>query len=205
MRLVKPDVPIAALERCFRGDVWFEALPLIAETYSEHPAGRWIYLASFNACRARRALRFEVALADLGALQPRAPVIALDWRSGAWERLEPDARLALALEPDAWDYRVLCPLLPGEIAVFGDTGLYATAGDRRLRGVRVASDLVAFDVCGAPGERVTIDGWSAREPARVETSGAQAWSRDAASGRWRLAVEIPDRGWVAARVRPAAR
>jgi hypothetical protein len=202
--LVKPDVPIAALERCFRRDVWFHPEPLVAEAHSIHPAGRWTYLASFNAWRGRTPLRFELALADLGALAPTAPVLALDWRSGRTDRLEPDARIPLELAPDAWDYRVLCPLLEGEIGVFGDVVLYATAGDRRLRDIRSQGGTLRFDVLGAPGERACVEGWSAREPADVDVDGDAdfRWSRDPEDGRWRLRTVLGDRGWVGVKIRP---
>src|SRR5262249_29845726 len=47
--LIKPDAPLAALDRCFHHHAYFEAEPLIGETFSTHPAGRWLYVASFNA------------------------------------------------------------------------------------------------------------------------------------------------------------
>jgi hypothetical protein len=60
--------------------------------------------------------------------------------------------------------------------------------------VRLEEGAVAFDLCGAPGERVSVGGWSAREPAGVRVSDPHAGSRDPHSGRWRRALELPDRG-----------
>ncbi len=217
--LVKPDVPIAALDRSFRRDAFFEPEPLVAETYTRHGPGRWIYLASFNAWRGREPLRFEVALSDLGAQAPREPVVAYDWRRRSWSRLAPEDRISLELEPDGWDYRILCPLLPGGAALLGDPALYASAGDRRLAGVESGPDGIRLEAWGAPGERIELEGWSEREPRGLQAEvGAglvelprhdetprptPAWGYDPSNGVLRISLEIPDRGWVGLRLRPA--
>jgi hypothetical protein len=173
--LVKPDAPVAALDRCFRRHVFLEPAPLVGETSSTHPAGRWTFLLSIHAWRGDEPLRFEVALADLGESSPAGPCVAYDWRTGTFERLEPDARIALALEPRAWDYRVL------------DVSKFVTVGDRRLRGVRVADGLLELEVLGAPGEAVALSGWAAAPPRPLE--GAESLDRDA-DGRWTLRVRV---------------
>jgi len=204
--LVKPDVPVAALDRCFRGHAALEPNPLIGEAHSAHAAGRWHYLVSMNAWRGGETLRFRLALADLGPLAPDAPVLAWDWRRRRAAVLAPDGGFELALAPLDWDYRVLCPLLPGGLAVVGDPDRYATAGDRRLAGVRATPAGAAFDVLGAAGEAVTIAGWAERRPA-----GAHAWSPaggrralapawDADTRVWSLALELPEAGWLAVEV-----
>jgi hypothetical protein len=206
--LVKPDAPVAALERCYRAHAVLEPAPLLGEAWSLHPAGRWIYLVALHAHRGSEPLRFALALGELGELAPREPVLAWSWRSGACERIEPHGALQYQLAPGDWDYRILCPLMPGGIAVLGDPARYATAGDARLRAVRPTPDGVAFDVLGAPGEEVEISGWSERPlgPARLragephpllpDCDGEAPLERDAGSGRWRLRLAIPARGWV---------
>jgi hypothetical protein len=107
---------------------------------------------------------------------------------------------------------VLCPWLPAGIAVFGDTSLYATAGDRRLQGLRATDTGLSLDVLGARGERVCIEGCSERPLARVsawtpadgeralppadEEAAAGGFSRDTVSGRFQIRVEIPACGWL---------
>jgi hypothetical protein len=204
--LVKPDVPVAALDRCWRGHAVLDPAPLVGEAHSAHPAGRWHYLVSMNAWRGGQPLRFRLALADLLGLAPTAPVLAWDWRRGRGEVLAPDGGFDLVLAPLDWDYRVLCPLLPGGLAVVGDAARYASAGDRRLAAVRATPDGAAFDVLGAAGEGVAITGWAERRPAgaRVWEAGAGrrplplAW--DAATGRWRVELAIGAPGWAAVAV-----
>jgi hypothetical protein len=210
--LVKPDLPIAALERCFRADAWFEPALLFGETISEHPAGRFVYLAAMNAFRGAEPLAERVPLRDLGDVRPAAPFVVYHWRTGRFERGDPEGALDYELLPSDWDLRVLCPWLPAGIAVFGDTKLYATAGDRRLQGLRATHAGFAVDVLGARGERVCVEGCSERPLARVvawtPAGGERALPQappgedsigfvcDAASGRFRISLEIPECGWL---------
>jgi hypothetical protein len=205
--LVKPDVPLAAIDRCFRANAFLELAPLIGETYSAHPAGRWVYVTTFNASRIKQPLRSRVELADLGAVQPVGPVIAYDWRRRTWSRLERDGGWDLELPFQDWDCRVLCPLLPGDIAVFGDVTKYATVGDRRIAHITSSGDSVCFDVLGVCDTPVEVRGYSARRPAAVtaaltgetrtlnpvnaELSATdEGWTWDAASGAWVVRVRI---------------
>ncbi len=207
--LLKPDLPVAALDRCFAENAFLEAAPLLGETHSRHPAGRWTYLVAMNASRSRQELRFRVDLADLGEWRPEGPVVAYDWRQRSWRRLEADGGLDLSLHFQDWSYTVLCPLLAGDLAVFGDVEKYATVADRRVARIQDLEDGVRFDLLGAPGERVEVHGiapaapagaavWSAsgeRSLPRLSEPGADEglhWS--AADGRWRLAARVGPEG-----------
>ena len=218
--LVKPDVPLAAIDRCFGANAFFESVPLIGETYSVHPAGRWVYVASFNASRSKEPLRCRIELADLGAAQPTGPVLAHDWRRRTWRRLERNGGWDMELPFQDWDFRVLCPLLPGDIAVFGDVSKYATVGDRRMAHITSAGDGVCFDVLGAPDTLVEVRGHSAKRPASItaaipgatrtlsETnappSGAdEGWAWEAASGAWLVRVRVGRVGHTHVHVRPS--
>jgi hypothetical protein len=182
--LVKPDAPIAALDRCFLRNAIFQHEPLLGETCSEHPAGRWVYLASFNASRRKEPLAFRVEFADLGAVRPEGEVVLYDWRRGTFARVAADGGFDATLGWQDWDYRVLCPVLPCEATLFGDVTKYACAGDRRIADVRATDDGLAFELLGAPGTRATIRGWAARRPAAV-TLATPRGAAAAADWRWR--------------------
>ena len=153
-----------------------------------------------------------MAFSELGEARPTTPFVVYDWRSGSFERGDPDGGLDFELAPSGWDLRVLCPWLPAGVAVFGDTRLYATAGDRRLAGLRPTENGFAVDVLGARGEAVRIEGCAQRPLARVtawspaegerslprasEQAGNTGFSQDAASGRFEIRVEIPASGWL---------
>ena len=196
--LVKPDVPLAALDRCYLGHAAREPIPLLGECWSDHPLGRTTYFAALHAWRRDEPLRVQLGLAELGDAAPRAPVAALDWRTGRVERLEPGAAFDFTLAPRDFAFRILAPLAHGELAVFGDVRLFASAGDRRIRDLRATAGGVELDVLGAPGERVTVSGWSARPLAApsVDPGPALHFARDAGTGRFDVDVAIPDRAWV---------
>ncbi len=208
--LIKPDVPLAAIDRCFRTNAFFESAPLIGETYSQHPAGRWQYIAIFNANRSQQPLPYRMQLADLGRLQPEAPVIVYDWRRRTWQQLEADGGWEGTLDFQDWDYRIVCPLLAGAITVFGDVGKYATVGDRRVAEIAATADGISFDVVGAPHTCVEIEGYAAAPPARItawspgntrvlETqgnTGGESWNRDEQSGHWVAQVLLGVEGRV---------
>jgi hypothetical protein len=204
--LVKPDVPIAALERCFRAHAHLEATPLLGETWSDHPAGRWTYLLAVHASRSEAPLGFEVAPSELGDAAPRGDCVAYDWASGRCERVAAGEALRFSLAPRAWSLRVLCPLLPGELALVGDPTKYACAGDRRIRRVRAEDGGVAFEVLGAPDERVRIRGFAGRAPPKAwarhaEVSPAEALALEPApAGGFDLRVPVGARGVALVRI-----
>lgn len=200
--IVRPDVPVAALDRCWRGHAALEPNPLVGEAHTVHAAGRWTYLVSMNAYRGDDVLPFSLPLTDLGSLAPAHPVVSWDWRRRRAQRVEPGHAFELSLAPLDWDYRVLCPLLPGELAVIGDVDRYATAGDRRIGGVWPTPDGVGLDVVGACGERVRVVGWAARAPASAAHwdvgSGrrAAAIEWDADTSLWSCTVAVGASGWL---------
>lgn len=199
--LVKPDAPLAALDRCFHAHPVLAHVPLVAATHTQHAAGRWTYVASLHASNEKQPMSFRVALGELGEDAPVSAVIAWDWRSRTLEQLAPTAGFELSLRPLEWNYRVLAPILPGEIAVIGDASLYACAGRERLAGVRATGAGVVFDAIGAPGERVVITGWAARRPAGATACGVGTTTPievewDAATGCFEVAIEIPDTGFL---------
>lgn len=190
--LIKPDVPLAAVDRCFPHNCFLEPRPLIGECYSQHPAGKWLYVTTFNAWRGKEPIESAVDLADLGEVAPRGEVIAFDWRKRTCARIRDGWRETIAWQD--WSYRVLCPLLPGEIAVIGDVSKYAPAGDRRVAGIRLVDVGVSFEVLGVPGSEVEIWGWSAKAPASASAwapaQGRQSLTVSWDAGIWKLRVPM---------------
>jgi hypothetical protein len=207
--LVKPDLPIAALDRCVRAHGYFGNEPLVAETVSRHPAGMWVYLVAMNASYATKGgaqrLAFAIPLAELGAASPAGPVLAFDWRRGTHERLEHGSALEVSLAYQEFSYHVLCPLLPGEVAIFGDVTRYATVGDRRVAHITSVPGGVRFDVLGPPGAQVEVHGWAAAPPAAAEgwspAGEAHAELEPGDGGRWLARARLGATGQVRVTVR----
>jgi hypothetical protein len=204
--LVRPDVPIAALDRAaFAAPVW-SGEPLVAATHTQHSAGRWGYVLTCNVATDQQAHAARVALTDLGEDGPGTDSVALyDWRSGGIEVLPGDGAYDVELEPTGWDYRIAAPVLAGGLAVVGDPGLYAAAGDARIADVAVDGGDVVVTVLGA-GELVHIVGWasapiSARGWAPASGATEVATTYDADHGSWRVAVAVGEAGWAKVRIR----
>lgn len=205
--LVRPDVPIAAIDRAmFDASVRTGAL-LVGSAHSQHSAGRWGYVLTCNVGLEKLPGRASVALASIGEDTPGTDsVVMFDWRTRNVAVLGADTAYEVALDSADWDYRVLAPVLRGGIAVIGDPALYACAGDSRIADVAIEADSIAVTVLGAD-ERVRLIGWS-QSPIR-----AQAWSpatgsteldssHDAQTGLWELELAIGAAGWAKVHIQP---
>jgi hypothetical protein len=201
--LVRPDVPIAAIDGAmFAAPVWSGEL-LVGSAHTQHSAGRWGYVVSCNVGSEQHARDARVSLDSVGEDRPGTERVAVfDWQRGRVEVMPADGDYEIALEPAGWDYRVLAPVLPGGVAVIGDPALYACAGDSRIADVVSDrdGDGVTVTVLGA-GERVRIAGWSerpisARAWAPANGTHALAPTHDATTGAWELALDVAGAGWV---------
>jgi hypothetical protein len=205
--LVRPDVPVAAIDRAaLDAPVWSGAL-LTGTAHTQHAAGRWGYAVTANVGMDQQPNTARVALSDLGEDVPATERVALyDWRAGTLEVLPRDGVYDVALDPAGWDYRVIAPVLPSDVAVVGDPAVYATAGDSRIAGVVIDGDAVIVTVLGA-NERVRVVGWSASPvSARVWAPSTGSLPvvvrRDAETGPWEVTVEVPAPGWTRLHLQP---
>ena len=123
-----------------------------------------------NASRASKEsgepLRLRIGFDELGAARPRGEVVVYDWRAGTFARAPADGAIEETLAYQTWSYRVLCPLLPGGVALFGDVSKFATMGDRRIAGVELREGALRCEVLGAPGEHVVLSGCARARAAR---------------------------------------
>jgi hypothetical protein len=207
--LIKPDVPLAAIDRCFTRNAFIEPILLVGEAYSVHPGGRWTYVASFNACQKKLPLKAEVHVDEVVAPSPSRDALLFDWRKRTWERIAAHATWNVELEFLEWDYRVICPLLDGEVTVFGDVTKYASAGDQRIADIRSDGERLQFTVRGAPRTAVQVVGYAAQRPASVrvwQSSGervlpgdrqaAESWMWDKATRGWTIGLRLDSLGYA---------
>jgi hypothetical protein len=173
--LVKPDLPVAALDRCLDRVVVFSRRLLVGSTTTTHGAGTWHYVVAANVRDDGDAVTERITLAELGV---EAPAVVWDWRRRTAEAVEAVGGWDVELGPHEWDYRVVAPVLAGGAAVIGDPDVFVTAGDLRLADVGPDGTVV---VAGAPGEVVRLVAWD----------GGGVVERE---------VNVPDQGWE--RLRP---
>lgn len=180
--IVRPDVPIAAVDACFRQHAVARPVPLVAECHTDHPAGRWTQVFSANTYRGDEAIAGQV---DLGPAWPSDPFVALDLRTGEISR--PDGGWEARLEPLQWTHHLLAPVLTSGEVVFGDISKHAPVGRARFTRIADEGDRVVL-VLGGAGETVTVDGWSPG-PVRGDVDGHPADLIRRDDGRW--SVDVP--------------
>lgn len=190
--LIKPDVPIAAIDRSLAANLAFNDDLLVAECHSTHPAGRWSYVFAAHTSPTDTTIAGDVLFADLGESAPLGDVVVWDARAKTATPLGSDGRWPVALGREDWASLVLAPVLPGGFAVIGDVSKFVTAGDARID-VALHDDGARVVVLGA-GERVTITGWSSRAPQVIGAAGPI--DHDPDTGIWQVPVDVPSRGWA---------
>ena len=188
--LVQPDLALAALARSFFAEPMGSSVPLAAECWSEHPAGRWHYVVGCAVPEA--SARLDVGLDDLDG--PVGAHLARRDLDGVLVGLV-DRGDTFPLDPadgplDLW---VVAPLLlDGSCAVFGDVSKFASAGCRRVGAITECGDEVSFLVLGVAHSEVVVSGWGvAPEGARVDDS----------SGAWESVVGVGPNGWTRVSIR----
>ena len=208
--LVRPDVPVAAIDRAaFAAPVW-SGEPLVGATHTQHSAGRWGYVASLNVAIDKQPHGARVAFIDLGEDRPDTESVAVfDWRNRRVDVVAADGAYDVELEPAGWDYRVLAPVPPGGVAVIGDPDLYACAGDTRVADVAIGPDRSTVVTMLGADEHVRLVGWSkaaisARAWSPAAGTATVPSSYDPESGMWEVAVEIGAPGWTKVHIRVAA-
>jgi hypothetical protein len=192
--LIKPDVPVAATDASMVGSAAFRSELLVAECFSDHPAGRWAYVVGLHANPEDEPVTGDIAFADLGASAPTGEVVAWDWRARTATRVPADGSWPVTLPKEGWAYLVLTPVLPAGLAVIGDTTKFVTAGDARVE--VSATDTGARLVLKGAGEMITVTGWAERAP----TAGELPVEHDPATGVWTIEVAVPERGWATVEV-----
>lgn len=212
--LVKPDVPLAAIDRCFRANAFLSHEPLLGECFSQHRAGRVVYAVAMNASRAKQPMDVTLPLAELGVPSCEHGVVVWDARARTLRRASVSDALACRLDWQEFSLQVITPVLRREVALVGDASKWACAGDHRIGRFDATDDGMAFDVLGVREERVLLLAWSARPPREVRRSVPgrtktlraddgppgprngldECWHWSAESGALTLAVRLDDVG-----------
>lgn len=208
--LIKPDVPMAALDRSLRDD----SSLLWADTH----CGMWRYIVVIRTgIKASGDIANNVPLEE--SLEIGKGTLVYNWRTK--ETFMSD-HISAALCIHEWEMWVICPvfMLSSDIrfSLIGDRNVFATMGDRRIRieqdmvsaitedyeghkerddenaeGILetqnheeriyiVGSAGMAFHVLGASGETVEVTYWSEQDGVDSKT------------------VQIPDKGWIRMKV-----
>lgn len=168
--LLKPDAPLAALDRSLRdpsGLLW-----------AETSCGAWRYIVVIRT-GIQADIKPEHKTVITESFQLHSPALIYNWRT---TEASINDSITASLGMHDWVLWVICPLAPTAeaVALIGDSNAFATMGDRRFRflGLTDKGKTLSFDVLGDYNETVGITYWSAT--GGVETK----------------PVQIPARGWM---------
>ncbi|MFZ4812623.1 MAG: hypothetical protein ACOYL9_14885, partial [Ilumatobacteraceae bacterium] len=104
--LIKPHVPIAATSRTLASGPASRSVLMVAESFSDHPAGRWSYIFTARCSPRDEPTTGEVRLDELGDSAPTGDVVVWDWRHGTTVRLGPDGSWSTTLSREEWTFHV---------------------------------------------------------------------------------------------------
>lgn len=161
--IIKPDIPLCALDRSFRDQkslLWADTM-----------CGEWRYvLVTRTGNKNTNDISMDAPLQETLELSASTFYAVYDWKS---KEVFVTNRVTASLMLHEWELWVVCPILTfkdrsAKFALIGDTNAFATMGDRRIRMVTDVSDCernclnedgVLFEVIGNPGEEVEISYW----------------------------------------------
>lgn len=173
--LIKPDVPLAAIDRSIRnpsGLLWAETNCSI-----------WRYVVVIRTGEKSQNLGSHTeCMTETLQLDTAKLLLVYDWKS---KTACVATSVSAALRLHEWILWVLCPIVNSNesdsaFALIGDANAFATMGDRRFRteSQNAANDSMYFDVIGLHGEEVEVSYWTSK------------------SGILTKNVSIPARGWA---------
>lgn len=180
--IVKPDIPMRALDRSLRdpsGLLWADTI-----------CGEWRYiLAIRTGVKNSGDPLLNKPLEESLELSKTEKYVVYDWNT---TEVSSSDTLKVSLKLHEWKLWVVCPMMkmkgnPATFTLLGDTYRFATMGDRRVRIVsdisnwkngEIEGDGMLFEVLGTPGEEVDISYWS---------------EKDGVSSKM---IRIPPKSWV---------
>jgi hypothetical protein len=175
--LVKPDAPLVPTDSTFLAEARNGAGPMVAYTYTDHQAGRAVYVVALRRGDATNVV-FNPSETGLGG-----SVYAYDVRGRAGTIVNASLPMTLDLSQD-WSGFVFVPISRCGIAIVGDLGKFVPRGRARIRTIVDREQAVDVEVSFAADEkRVTLTGYSTGSPEISAATGriiSVSW--DSASG-----------------------
>jgi hypothetical protein len=190
--LLKPDRPATPIDIMFlynKNMIWGGKRPWIVTTESNHEIGRTTYLAAFNLWPQRMYQPF-VSFAEMGLA---GDLLVYNYRTGQAQVLRDRVRFG-HMPSDKGFYYVLAPVLNNGMAVIGETGKFITLSSKRFPAVKVENGILALEIAGVPGERVTVAVYADHEPEQISKTDITEAGGDAKTKIYSYAVLLPASG-----------
>jgi hypothetical protein len=200
--LIKPDVPLVPTDQAILAEASGGATqPMVAWTYSNHDAGRDIYLFAYGRGDTPQLASFTPA--NLGL--PGASYVYDVWSDRGSPLAAGDTYAAMV---STGSYFVVAPLGASGIAFLGDAGAFVSLGSKRISALTDDGSLHATVEFATGEQTVTLHGYAPSAPTVTMAAGSvDGLAYDSNTGRFRLEVhasQTPASVTVGLSIEPAA-
>jgi hypothetical protein len=153
--LLKPDRPIAPLDRCYHDGC------AAGYTESDKAGRRWFYVVNYPSSGHLQ----DFKLSDLGVGGKWA---VYEYDTGAASLV--DAATPVSVKQEGkHEYFVIAPLLENGMAVIGDTEKFITMADMRISSVELNGNSLQIGVLSNQADSPIVTGYADRQPSGVAT------------------------------------
>jgi hypothetical protein len=163
--IVKPDQPLLPSDSTFIAEAENGPGPVVAYTYTDHRAGRAVYVFAF---RRGEATSVDFKPSETGLT---GTLFAYDMRKHTGAIISTGSTMTLDLSQD-WTNIVLVPISHSGIAIVGDTGKFVPRGRARIASIVNRDAAVDLELSFAAVEgAVTLTGYSSGSPQVTAATG----------------------------------
>jgi hypothetical protein len=187
--IVKPDVPLVAMDRTYLAEAQKQDVPMLATTYTDHAGLKTIYLTAYKN-KQTAADAVSISPEELGCT---GPFYFFNYLAGTGVKMDKGSDCEVTLQGGSYGYYIAAPIGESGIAVLGDAGLFVGTGKKRIAALHDDGQKVTVEVILAEKEQeMNLRGYASRAPAIfVEAGSAGPVAYDATSGIFSVIVR-PD-------------
>ena len=147
--IIKPDVPLVAMDQSYLAEAQKRDEPTLASTYTDHDGLRTYYLA---ACKNKNGTE-ESVLADAEGLGASGPYYLFDYFAGTGAKIAKGGSFPIVLRGRDFAYYIAAPIGLSGIALLGDAGSFVGTGKKRIPTLQNSGQEVKLSVLFAEQER----------------------------------------------------
>ena len=166
--IVKPDVPLVAMDRTYVAEARKQDVPMLATTFTDHAGIKTIYLTAYKH-KATALDNVSISAQELGCT---GPFYFFNYLAETGVKVDRGADCQVTLQGRSYGYYIAAPIGESGIAVLGDAGRFVGTGKKRITSLHDDGHRVTAEVILAEKEQeVTLRGYAAKVPAVFVNAG----------------------------------
>ena len=195
--IVKPDVPLVAMDRTYLAEAQKQDVPMLATTYTDHAGLKTIYLTAYKNTKTA-ADSISISPEELGC---GGPFYFFNYLAGTGVKMDEGTNCLVTLPNGSYGFYIAAPLGKSGIAVLGDAGLFVGTGKKRIAaldddGRKVTVEIILTD----KEQEMTLRGYASGTPAILVKGGSSdSVTYDATTGLFSVIVrpdlQVPAQKW----------